>query len=56
VFALLPDADIPGLQERFHFYAWEEGVAEGRSLVRWVTSWDTTAEDVDGFVAALGGF
>ena len=55
VFALLPDSAIPELQERFHFYAWEEGVAEGHSLVRWVTSWDTTAEDIDAFVAALGG-
>ena len=33
VFALLPDADIPGLQERFHFYAWEEGRRRG-SLAR----------------------
>ena len=32
VFALLPDDAIPELQERFHFYAWEEGLAEGRSL------------------------
>ncbi len=54
VFALLPDAAIPALQERFHFYAWEEGVAEGRSLVRWVTSWDTTVEDIDLFLQALG--
>jgi threonine aldolase len=53
VFALLPDAAIPELQERFHFYAWEEGIAEGRSLVRWVTSWDTTTEDVDLFLGAL---
>jgi threonine aldolase len=54
VFALLPDAAIPALQERFHFYAWEEGVAEGKSLVRWVTSWDTSAEDVNAFIDALG--
>lgn len=53
IFALLPDERIPELQERFHFYAWEEGVAEGRSLVRWVTSWDTTTDDVDALVAAL---
>jgi len=53
IFALLPDDRIPELQERFHFYAWEEGVAEGRSLVRWVTSWDTTIDDVDALVAAL---
>ena len=54
VFALLPDDTIPGLQERFHFYAWEEGVAEGHSLVRWVTSWDTELDDVNLFLDALG--
>lgn len=54
VFALLGDEVIAGLQERFHFYAWEEGVAEGKSLVRWVTSWDTQAADVNEFLAALG--
>ena len=54
VFAVLGDDVIPALQERFHFYAWEEGVADKKSLVRWVTSWDTTAEDVNNFLAALG--
>lgn len=53
VFALLSDDVIPELQERFHFYRWEEGIAEGRSLVRWVTSWDTSAEDVDALLTAL---
>jgi threonine aldolase len=53
VFALLPDDAIADLQERFHFYAWEEGLAEGRSLVRWVTSWDTTSVEVDELVRAL---
>jgi len=54
VFALINDDAIPGLQERFHFYAWEEGVAEDQSLVRWVTSWDTQAADVNALLAALG--
>ena len=53
VFALLGDDVIPGLQELFHFYAWEEGLAENKSLVRWVTSWDTSARDVNTFLAAL---
>jgi threonine aldolase len=53
VFALVADDAIPELQERFHFYAWEEGLAEGRSLVRWVTSWDTTAVEVDDLIRAL---
>jgi threonine aldolase len=54
IFALLPDETIPPLQERFHFYAWEEGIVEGKSLVRWVTSWDTTVDDVNVFLDALG--
>jgi len=53
VFALLPDDVIAELQDRFHFYAWEEGLAENRSLVRLVTSWDTTGVEVDDFVRAL---
>jgi len=53
VFALLPDDLIPDLMNRFHFYAWEEGIVENRSLVRWVTSWDTTATEVDELVRAL---
>jgi len=53
LFALLDDAVIAELQDRFHFYAWEEGIVPGRSLVRWVTSWDTQPEDVDALVAAL---
>ena len=53
VFAILGDDVIPDLQERFHFYAWEEGVANKKSLVRWVTSWDTEVEDVVEFLAAL---
>jgi threonine aldolase len=53
VFALLPDDSIQALQDRFHFYAWEEGLAERHSLVRWVTSWDTTSVEVDELVRAL---
>lgn len=53
VFAQLPDAVIPSLQERFHFYTWEEGIAPGTSLVRWVTSWDTEQGDVDALLGAL---
>lgn len=49
VFALLPGAATPALQERFRFYVWDES----RNEVRWVTSWDTAEEDVDEFVEAL---
>ncbi len=49
VFAVLPPDITPALQERFRFYVWDES----RNEVRWVTSWDTTEEDVDELVAAL---
>ncbi len=49
VFAILPSEKIAPLAERFHFYVWDEPAG----VVRWVTSWDTTAEDVDALVAAL---
>jgi len=49
VFAVLPADKIAPLVERFHFYVWDER----RGVVRWVTSFDTTAEDVDALVAAL---
>lgn len=51
VFAVLPRAWIAPLQERSFFYVWDEE----RSIVRWMCSFDTTAEDVDGLVAALEG-
>ena len=49
VFAILPREAIPALQERYFFYVWDEE----RSEVRWMTSFDTTEEEVDGFVALL---
>lgn len=49
VFAILPREVIGPLAEEYDFYVWDERAAE----VRWVTSWDTTAEDVERFAAAL---
>jgi threonine aldolase len=49
VFAILPPERIAQLQEKFFFYVWDEQKHE----VRWMTAWDTTEEDVDGFVGAL---
>jgi threonine aldolase len=49
VFAILPRAAIEALQQRFQFYTWDER----RGEVRWMCSWDTTEEDVDGFAAAV---
>jgi len=49
VFAILPAAVTQRLQGRYPFYVWDEQSGE----VRWMTSFDTTAADVDGFAAAL---
>jgi threonine aldolase len=49
VFALLPPEEIASLQRRYPFYTWDESAGE----VRWMCSWDTTEEDVDGFAAAV---
>lgn len=54
LFAWVDAKRVPALQERFGFYVWDElPDARGRLLVRWVTAWDTAAEDVDALVAAL---
>jgi threonine aldolase len=53
VFALLPDESIAELAARSHFYTWRPGAAPGQSLVRWVTSWDTTEADVDALIGEL---
>jgi threonine aldolase len=49
VFAILPRQVIPRLQERYFFYVWEEQIDE----VRWMTSFDTTEQDVTDFVSTL---
>jgi threonine aldolase len=45
VFAQIPSAAIPKLQKRYFFYVWNEE----QSVVRWMCSFDTTAEDVKQF-------
>jgi threonine aldolase len=45
VFAQLPKAAIPKIQERYFFYVWNE--AQG--VVRWMCSFDTTEEDIREF-------
>jgi threonine aldolase len=52
VFAQLPKAIIAPLQEKFHFYTWEVGKGQS-DIVRWVTSWDTTEDEVDELLAAI---
>ena len=49
VFAILPRDVTARLQQNYRFYEWDEATGE----VRWMCSWDTTADDVDGFVAAI---
>lgn len=49
VFAVLPRKVIAPLQAEFDFYTWDERADE----VRWVTSWDTTEEDVEHFGSAI---
>ena len=49
VFAILPPAVTERLQKRYPFHVWDEHSGE----VRWMTSFDTTEADVDGFAAAL---
>ena len=49
VFAVIPREAIPILQADFFFYVWREETAE----VRWMTSFDTTPEDVMTFVERM---
>jgi threonine aldolase len=49
IFAVLPAAITASLQREYPFYVWDESIGE----VRWMCSWDTTEEDVDGFAAAV---
>jgi threonine aldolase len=49
VFAILPAAVTERLQVTYPFYVWDQSSGE----VRWMTSFDTTEADVDGFAGAL---
>jgi len=49
VFAILPAEVTERLRRHYPFYVWDEQSGE----VRWMTSFDTTEADVDGFAAAL---
>jgi len=55
VFARIPRAAIDRLMEELPgehpFYVWDEGA----DVVRWLCSWDTTEEDVDGLIETLRG-
>ncbi|MCK5135492.1 MAG: low specificity L-threonine aldolase [Bacteroidales bacterium] len=49
VFARIPEAIIPELQEHYFFYVWDAETSE----VRWMCSFDTTEEDIERFASLL---
>ncbi len=49
VFAKLPASWVKPLREKYFFYVWDEKTYE----CRFMTSWDTTVADIDGFVLQL---
>ncbi len=49
VFAALDPAWVAELQRDWHFHVWDEA----QSVVRWMTAFDTTEEDVDRFVSSV---
>lgn len=46
IFAILPREVIDRLQEKYYFYVWNEETNE----VRWMTSFETTKQEIDEFV------
>ncbi|MCU1490954.1 MAG: low specificity L-threonine aldolase [Acidimicrobiaceae bacterium] len=49
LFAVLPPGVADEVRQRYRFYDWDSRSGE----VRWMCSWDTTEDDVDGFLKAL---
>lgn len=49
VFAAIDPAWVAELQRDWHFYVWDEE----QTVVRWMTAFDTTVEDVDLFAASI---
>jgi threonine aldolase len=49
VFAIIPSKYVPALQEKYFFYVWNEETSE----CRFMTSFDTTEEDIAEFVALV---
>ncbi|TCO09214.1 threonine aldolase family protein [Natronoflexus pectinivorans] len=49
VFAIIPKRWIEALKAHYFFYTWDEN----RSEVRWMTAFDTTEEDIEGFTKIL---
>ncbi len=54
VFASLPHAVVERVQREFPFYVWDAAAGSpDRETVRWMASFDTTSEDVDGLLRAV---
>jgi threonine aldolase len=49
VFVILPERIVADLQKEYFFYDWDES----RSEYRWMTSFDTTEEDINRFTDRL---
>ncbi len=49
VFAIIPERIIKPLMDQYFFYMWDES----RNEVRWMTSFDTTEEDIENFASLL---
>lgn len=49
IFAIVPHHIIEPLMQKYFFYMWDEN----RNEVRWMCSFDTTEEDIAGFVATI---
>ncbi|MDA0246903.1 MAG: beta-eliminating lyase-related protein [Actinobacteria bacterium] len=49
VFPILPGNVTKKIQEDFRFYIWDQVTGQ----VRWMCSWDTTVEDVEGLLTSL---
>jgi threonine aldolase len=49
VFPEMPEAVTQKIMEEYRFYVWNQATGQ----VRWMCSWDTTEDDVDGILAAL---
>ncbi len=49
IFVIMPQQAAEKLRKKYFFYPWDEM----RSEYRWMTSWDTTEEDINGFVELL---
>lgn len=49
IFLRLSPKIIPELQKASFFWVWDEA----NSIVRWMTSWDTTPEDIESFLKIL---